>query len=92
AEDTDGVSMLCKKRTIQLPVPSFPSPFCLSQPSSPFPSCPICLCLCAQCEPLSLLITITVHPLHPKLVIDSIFLCALGNLYNSILNLNETIK
>lgn len=44
------------------------APFCLSQPSSPFPSCPICLCLCAQCEPLSLLITITVHPLYPKLV------------------------
>lgn len=68
-------------------------PLCLSHPSPPFPSRPVCLCLCALCEPLSLLITITVHPLSPQVgEYNSIFLCALGNLYNSILNLNETIK
>lgn len=68
------------------PLPSFPPP----------PSLSVCLCLCALCESLSLLITITVHsPLSPLPEVgeyNSIFLCALGNLYNSILNLNETKK
>lgn len=65
-----------------------PVPLCLSH--LPLPPFPVCLCLCALCEPLSLLITIKVHP-HPQ-VGNYNFLCALGNLYNSILNLNETIK
>lgn len=68
------------------PVPL--SPLCLSHPLSPF--FPVCLCLCALCESLSLLIPIKVHP-HPQ-VGKYNFLCALGNLYNSIWNLNETIN
>lgn len=74
------------KHTSCCPVPL--SPPCLSHVPPPF--FPVCLCLCALCEPLSLLITIKVHP-HPQ-VGKYNFLCALGNLYNSILNLNETIK
>lgn len=62
-------------------------------PFPPHPSHPRLSVLCALCEPLSLLITITIQPPHPKLgKYNSIFLCALGNLYNSILNLNETVK
>ena len=49
------------------PMASCPSslPLCLSHPRPPLPPSlppPVCLCLCALCEPSSLLITITVHP------------------------------
>lgn len=76
------------KHTSCCPVPLSPHVSHI-YPSLP-PFFPVCLCLCALCEPLSLLITIKVHP-HPQ-VGKYNFLCALGNLYNSILNLNETIK
>lgn len=74
------------KHTSCCPVPLAP-PLSLTPPP---PFFPVCLCLCALCEPLSLLITIKVHP-HPQ-VGKYNFLCALGNLYNSIWNLNETIN
>lgn len=76
------------KHTTWRPVPPLSSSV---SHTPPFPPAPFVSCLCALCEPLSLLITITVHP--PQVgKYNSIFLCALGNLYNSILNLNETIK
>lgn len=59
---------------------------------SPFPPAPfvsVCVHSVNHCQ---LLITNTVHSLSRVGKDNSIFLCALGNLYNSILNLNETIK
>lgn len=75
--------------------PNKAHPMMSCPPLTPLPSPalgPVRLCLCALCEPLSMLITITVHPLPQDDKYKSNFLCALGNLYNSILNLNETIK
>lgn len=55
--------------------PLFP-PLSLTPLPSPT-SCPVCLRLCALCEPLFLLITITVHPPSPKLVNTTQSFCVL---------------